>query len=133
MGKRRKRLGDDEKIVGAALAVGRMAIGAGFWIAPAVAAKALGVKPMNSETLAVSRLAGTRDLILGAWLGAELRDGGRPLAPAVAVMACDAADTLTFALLTAAGMQERKPGLRGLAGAGPATAAGAWLVSRLRS
>jgi len=133
MRKARKPLRDEEKLVGAALAAGRMAIGVGFWAAPELAAKALGMKPMDAETLAVSRLTATRDLILGAWLGAELRDGGRPLTPAVALTVCDAGDSVTFTLLAARGGDELSSGLRGLAAAGPATAAGAWLVQRLRS
>lgn len=133
MRKSRKGLNDDERLVGVALAGGRIAIGAAFWAAPGLAAKMLGMKPMDGEALAVSRLTATRDLILGVWLGTELREGGRPLAPAVALMACDAADTLTFALLAARGGEDLNPGLRGLAAAGPATLAGAWLVERLHA
>ncbi len=84
---RRRKIGDQERLVGATLAAGRIAIGVGLWVAPGLSAKALGMKPMDAETLAVSRLAATRDMILGTWLGAELRDGGRPLAPAIALTA----------------------------------------------
>lgn len=118
--------------MGAALAAGRIAIGAGIWLTPGLAAKGLGMKPFGGEALAVARLAATRDIILGAWLGGELREGGKPLAPAIALTACDAGDALAFALL-AARSGETHAGARGLAAAGPATAIGAWLVSRLRS
>jgi hypothetical protein len=130
---RQKRLSEEERAVGRLLSLGRVAIGVGIWAAPSLAAKALGMKPFEGEALALSRLAATRDVLLGAWLAAELKDGGRPLAPAVAVTACDAGDALTFALLAGRGGEGVKPGLQGLAAAGPATALGAWLVSRLRA
>ena len=91
------------------------------------------MRAFDGEALAVARLAATRDLILGAWLAGELRDGGDPRAPAVALTACDAGDALTFFLLAARGGGDLGPGVRGLAAAGPATALGAWLVARLRS
>ena len=127
---RKRRTGDTERAVGAALAGGRLVIGAGIWAAPSLAAKALGMAPWQGERLAVARLAGTRDIILGAWLAAELRAGGNPVVPAAALTACDAGDALAFALLA---RDELGPGARGVLTAGPATVLGAWLVSRLRS
>jgi len=91
------------------------------------------MKPFDSESLALARLAATRDVLLGGWLAAELKDGGKPLAPAVALTVCDAADALTFALLAGRGDDNVKPGLQGLAAAGPASVLGAWLVIRLRT
>ena len=130
---RKKRLSEEERLVGAALAAGRIAIGAGIWAAPGLTASALGMKRFDGEALALARLAATRDLLLGAWLGAELREGGRPLAPAAALTLCDAGDALAFGLLAARGGDGASAGARGLAAAGPATALGAWLVSRLRA
>jgi len=129
---RKRRLSDEERLVGAFLAAGRVAIGAGIWAAPGLTAKALGMKAFDGEALALARLAATRDLILGAWLGAELRDGGSPLAPATALTACDAGDALAFGLLAARGGDSLAAGMKGLAAAGPATALGAWFVTRLR-
>ena len=129
--RRRRGPAGAERVLGAALAGGRIAIGVGIWAAPSLTAKALGMVTWHGESLAVARLAATRDLILGAWLAAELRDGGKPLAPAIALTACDAGDALTFSLL-ATQDSEPGPGLRGVAAAGPATVAGAWLVARLR-
>jgi len=91
------------------------------------------MKPFEGEALALARLAATRDLILGAWLGAELRDGGKPLGPAAALTVCDAGDTLAFALLASRGGDEVGAGMRGVAAAVPATALGGWLVRRLRT
>ncbi|MEJ7876926.1 MAG: hypothetical protein WKF62_09715 [Solirubrobacterales bacterium] len=129
---RGERIGETERLAGAALAAGRIAIGAGIWAAPGLTARVLGMKPFEGEALALARLAATRDLILGAWLGAELRDGGKPLGPAAALTACDAGDTLAFALLALRGGEELGAGARGVAAAGPATALGGWLVGRLR-
>ncbi len=130
--RRKSRFSDEERLVGGFLAAGRIAIGVGIWATPSLAAKGLGMKPWGSEALAVARLAATRDLLLGGWLATELKDGGKPLAPAIALTACDAGDALTFALLAARGGEDFRPGLKGLAAAGPATALGAWLVSRLK-
>ena len=126
-------MSDADRLVGAALAAGRIAIGAGIWAAPGLTAKALGLRPFDGEALAVARLAGTRDLILGAWLAAELRDGGSPLAPTAALVVCDAGDALAFGLLAAKGGESAGAGVRGLAAAGPATAVGVWLANRLRA
>lgn len=128
--RRRRRLADEERAVGAFLAAGRIAIGVGIWAAPSLTSKALGLDRWSGQGLAVARLAATRDVLLGAWLVNELREGGKPLAPAAALTACDAGDALTFALLAADG--EPAAGMKGLAAAGPATALGVWLVSRLR-
>jgi hypothetical protein len=129
----KRSLNGEERAIATLLAAGRVAIGAGIWMAPGLAAKALGMKPFDGEALALARLAATRDVILGVWLGAELRDGGSPLAPAVALTACDAGDALAFALLAARGGDDLQAGVRGLAAAGPATAIGAWLTARVRA
>ncbi|MDQ2675832.1 MAG: hypothetical protein M3Y34_03405, partial [Actinomycetota bacterium] len=60
-------------------------------------------------------------------------EGGSPRTPAAALTACDAGDALTFGLLAARGGDNLGPGVRGVATAAPATALGAWLVSRLKS
>jgi hypothetical protein len=133
MRSKRTGLAEHERTIGAFLAAGRIAIGAGIWAAPALAARGLGMAKWDGEALALARLAATRDLLLGAWLAAELRDGGKPFAPTVALTACDAGDALTFALLAGRGGDAVKPGLQGLAAAGPATALGAWLINRLRT
>jgi len=125
-------MSDEERLVGSLLAAGRIAIGIGIWAAPSLAAKGLGMKPWDGETLAVARLAATRDVLLGCWLASEVREGGRPLAPASALTLCDAGDAFAFGLLAARGGDDVGAGLRGIATAGPATAVGAWLVSRVR-
>lgn len=113
-----------------ALATGRLAIGAGIWLAPGLAAKALGFDSIDAKALALGRIAASRDLVLGAWQLSSLDDSESLRRASLAVALVDAGDALAFAL-AAAGGEARGAGFRGLAGAVPATIAGAWLVSRL--
>ncbi len=120
-----------ERLLAMGLAGGRLAIGAAIWLAPGPAFKALGLdSPSTAQALAIARIAGTRDLVLGAWQASSLGDRRRLAAATTAVAVCDAGDALAFALLLAAG--ERRAGLRGLAGAMPATLLGAVAVRALR-
>ena len=120
-----------ERAVAAALAAGRLAIGAGIWLAPDLSARMLGFGSLDSTGLALGRIAATRDLVLGTWLIASLGNREELRWAATAAGAADAGDVLTFALLLGRGSDLRSAGLRGLAGAAPATAAGHWLVRRL--
>jgi hypothetical protein len=120
-----------ERLVAVVLAGGRIAIGTGLWVAPRLTLRALGFSEPDAQALAVARIAGTRDLVLGTWQATTLGDRDRLARATVAVAACDAGDALTFALALGAG--ERRAGLRGLAGAVPATALGVVLARALRS
>src|SRR5688572_3578168 len=106
-----------------------MAIGVGFWVAPELIRRVLGFDELDDEGLAISRIAGTRDLILGAWQASAVGDREKLRTATIAVAACDAGDTLAFAALARSG--RTGAGLRGAAAALPATLAGAWLASRL--
>lgn len=112
------------------LAAGRLAIGAAIWLAPDLAAKALGFDSIDAKALVLGRIAASRDLVLGAWQLSALDDRRELRHASLAVALADAGDALTF-LLAAAGTDTRGAGFRGLAGAVPATLAGAWLVRRL--
>ena len=112
------------------LAAGRIAIGAGLWAAPRLSMGALGFRDPSPETIAIARVAGTRDLILGAWQLSAIGDDEQLARASAAVAACDAGDAVAFGLLYAAG--NRAAGVRGLAAAVPATVAGALLVRSLR-
>lgn len=116
----------------AGLAGGRLAIGAGIWLAPKPTLNALGLGELDGVALTMARIAATRDLALGAWMATAARDRPALAGPTAAVAACDAGDTLAFALLALRGGYVGA-GLRGIAAAGPATAAGAWLLSRVRT
>jgi len=119
-----------ERVAAIALAGGRIAIGAGLWVAPRPTLRALGFAEPDAQALTVARIAGTRDLVLGAWQTTTLGDRERLARATVAAAACDAGDALAFALALGAG--ERRAGLRGLAGAVPATALGLGLARALR-
>jgi len=120
---------ESERAVALALAGGRMVIGAAFWLAPELIRRSLGFAELDDEGLAIARIAGTRDLILGAWQASAAGDREKLRAASIAVAACDAGDTLAFALLAKSG--RTGPGVRGLGAALPATVAGAWLARRL--
>jgi hypothetical protein len=117
-----------------ALALGRIAIGAGIWLAPRRSWKALGFGEREPEgpALVLGRLAATRDLVLGAWMLAALDEPERLSRLTAAVAAVDGADSLAFALVLREGPELRQAALRGLAAAVPATVAGAWVASRSR-
>lgn len=124
--------GSTERSVAIGLAAGRLAIGAGLWITPRLSAKLLGFGEIDDKGLALARIAASRDLVLGAWQLRSLDDPAELRRATAAVAAADAGDALTFALaLRSDDRGVRRAGLRGVLGATPAAAVGAWLHSRL--
>jgi hypothetical protein len=123
------RPGSTERSLALALAGGRMAIGVGFWLTPGLIRRVLGFDEFDDEALTIARIAGTRDLILGAWQASAAGDRERLRTATLAVAACDAGDTAAFAALIRSG--RTGPGARGVAAALPATIAGLALASRL--
>lgn len=127
----RRRPDPTERLAATGLAAGRLALGAGLWLAPRLSIRALGFSEGSAQSVALTRIAATRDLVLGAWQLRSLSDRGELRRATVAVAVADAGDTLVFAL--ALGTPEtRSAGLRGLPAAALATALGAWLAARLR-
>jgi hypothetical protein len=112
------------------LAAGRLAIGAGLWLAPRRCARALGFEALDSTGLALARIAATRDLVLGAWQLRALDDRERLRTATLGVGLADTGDALAFTLALA-DRRTRRAGVRGLAGALPAALAGLWLAARL--
>jgi hypothetical protein len=110
-------------------AAGRIAIGLGMLTAPEPALRALGFCEVKPTTLAVARVAGIRDLVLGGVTLASLNDRGRLRTATIGNATADAGDSLAFALAMRA--EERTAGLRGVATALPATLAGLWVAWRL--
>ena len=108
---------------------GRVAIGLGMLAAPEPALRALGFAEASPATVAVSRIAGIRDLVLGVVTLAGLEDRARLRAASLANAAADAGDTLAFTLALRSG--ERQAGSRGIAAALPAAVAGLWIAWRL--
>jgi hypothetical protein len=116
-----------------ALALGRIAIGAGLMLAPGRTLEALGFEESSYPTVVVARLAGGRDLVLGALMGLALGDPERLRRATLACAAADAGDAAIFAAAIAEGDDSaRAAGLRGLAAAVPAALAGLWVARRLR-
>lgn len=109
--------------------LGRIAIGAGMLAAPEYSIRALGFSDVTPATVAVSRVAGVRDFVLGVATLAALQDRTRLRAATMANALADAGDTMAFGM--AARTRERTAGLRGVAAALPAAVAGAWTLWRL--
>ncbi len=120
-----------DRMLAIGLAAGRIAIGAGLWVAPQRSAKALGFASLDQPGLALARIAGSRDLVLGVAQLGSLADRAPLRRATVCAAAADAADVATFALALGA-PETRTAGLRGLPVAALAVVAGAWLASRLR-
>jgi hypothetical protein len=106
-----------------------MAIGVGLLIAPELSLRALGFSEVNAATVAVARIAGIRDLVLGGVTFASLDDPDRLRTATVGNATADAGDAAAFAI--ALGTEERAAGIRGIAAALPATVAGIWVATRL--
>jgi hypothetical protein len=121
-----------ERFLALGLAAGRIAIGAGLWLAPRRSARALGFDELDAAGIAVARVAATRDLVLGAWQLAAIGDPPRLASASAAAATADAGDALTFALALG-DRGTRRAGLRGLPAATAATALGAWLAVRART
>jgi hypothetical protein len=109
--------------------LGRVALGISMLAAPEPALRALGFKQITPATVIVTRVAGIRDLVLGAVTLGALDDRHRLRAATVANAAADAGDTLAFT--GALGTGEWDAGVRGLAAALPALVAGVWTTWRL--
>lgn len=109
--------------------LGRVAFGVAMLAVPERALRAVGFSDVTPTTVAVTRLAGVRDLVLGGVTLGALRDRERLLSATVANATADAGDTLAFAIALRTGL--RAAGLRGLAAALPATIAGIWVARRL--
>jgi hypothetical protein len=110
-------------------AAGRIAIGLGMLAAPERAMRALGFSQVSPATVAVARIAGIRDLVLGGVTLAAFDDRDRLRTATIGNATADAGDSLAFAM--AIGADERTAGIRGVATAVPATLAGLWVAWRL--
>jgi hypothetical protein len=114
------------------LAVGRLALGAGIWVAPRPALRTLGFDPDEPQALTLGRLTGTRDLATGALAVAALRDARETRRVALLNAAIDAGDAAAFALaLREHGPAAARGATVGVPAALAASLAGALLASRL--
>jgi hypothetical protein len=125
------------RAVALGLALGRIAIGAGIWIAPRRAFDLLGLtdsgRSPDGADLVVGRLAATRDLLLAVETLRALDNPARLRYASLAGAAADAADALAFGLALARREGIDEAAARGLIAAVPATLAGLWVAERLKS
>lgn len=117
--------------ISAISALGRIAIGAGLAIAPVRALRALGFEDVSATTVAVSRIAGGRDIVLGALTLLAIDDPARLRVASLANATVDGGDALTFAAALSMGDEVRTGAIRGLAAAVPATLASLWVARQL--
>ena len=109
--------------------LGRVAFGVAMLAAPEAALGVIGFTETGPATVAVTRLAGIRDLVLGGVTLGALSDRKRLLNATVANATADAGDAIAFAL--ALRTRERSAGSYGLAAALPAALTGIWVARRL--
>jgi hypothetical protein len=119
-----------ERLLAVNLGAGRIAIGTALWLAPGLASRVLGFGEPDARTLAVARIAATRDIVLGVLHLGALDNRERLARVSAAVAICDAGDTVAFTLALG-DPSTRTAGIRGIGAAAAATAAGAWLSARL--
>jgi hypothetical protein len=119
--------------VAIAIAAGRIALGAGALLATRPALRALGFPGTDASGDALARLAGGRDLALGALTLAARNDAAALQALALAGASLDAADALTLGLAGQKDSELRLAGIGGVVSGGGAALAGAWAWRRLQS
>jgi Domain of unknown function (DUF4267) len=109
--------------------VGRIAFGLGMLAAPERALGVAGFREVTPATVAVTRVAGIRDFVLGALTLTALDDPDRLRVATLANTLSDAGDAAAFAVTLRT--EERAAGKTGLAAALPAMAVGIWAAWRL--
>jgi hypothetical protein len=129
---RAQRGSPDVLLLAAALAAGRLAIGAGLMLVPGRTLEALGFDGPSETTVAVARLAGVRDVVLGVVEALAIGDRDRLRRSSLACAAADAGDVAVFASALTGESAVRRAGMRGAAAAAPAALAGLWVAWRLR-
>jgi hypothetical protein len=110
-----------------AIAVGRIAVGSGAWLAPNLSGRLFGLDPEGNPQLPyVGRLFGARDVALGA--GALRSSRKSKDAWLTAGLACDAADVAAGVLAGARGQLPPAAAALVSATAAAFAAAGVWLL-----
>jgi Domain of unknown function (DUF4267) len=113
------------------IAAARIAIGLGVLLATRRAIRGLGFSP-RGESAALARMAGARDIALGALTLAAAPDRDRLRLASLACAAVDAADAASFAAGAARGEGVERAAMLGIPSAVAATGAGLWIATRLR-
>jgi hypothetical protein len=112
-----------------AIAIGRIAVGSGTWLAPNLSGRLFGLDPDGNPQLPyVGRLFGARDVVLGAGV---LRSSRRHRdAWVTAGAACDVADAAAGVLAGVRGQLPLAAAALVTATAGVLGAAGIWLLQQ---
>ena len=112
-----------------AIAISRIAVGAGAWLTPNLSGRIFGLDPEGNPQLPyVGRLFGARDVVLGA--GALRSPRKQKDAWVTAGLACDVADVAAGALAGARGQLPPAAAALVTATAGAFAAAGYWLLQQ---
>jgi hypothetical protein len=124
----------DLRQVAVGLGMARVAVGAGALLTTGPALGLLGFARAAGapETRTVTRLAGSRDVALGSFALAALKDPRALHAVTLANACVDAADAVTFGVPLARRQGIDRAALLGASSAAAAAAAGFWLAGRLR-
>lgn len=126
----RRRIDPRARQVALQIGGSRVLIGTGALLATEPALKLLGFEQPEASGRALARLAGGRDIALGA-LTLAARDDARKLRTLlVASSACDIADAVALGL-SARHPQTRRAGIGGILSGSAAAIAGLWAASRL--
>jgi hypothetical protein len=126
----RRRIDPKARRVALRIGGSRILVGAGALLATEPALKLLGFSEPEASGRALARLAGGRDIALGA-LTLSARDDARKLRTLmVASSACDIADAVGLGL-SARHPQTRRAGIGGILSGSTAAIAGLWAAGRL--
>lgn len=127
---RRNKVDSKARQVALQIGASRVAIGVGAMFATRPALKALGFGHPEATGMALAKLAGGRDVALGA-LTLAARDDAQMLRTLLLVSsACDVADAIGLGL-SARHPETRRAGLGGVASGSAAAIAGFWAWRRL--
>jgi hypothetical protein len=110
----------------------RVAIGAAIWLLPDQAMRGLGFDPGDPQAMALARIAGSRDIALGALAVATAGDPARGATLARVNALVDAGDAAAFggAFVRREGID--RAAIAGFTAAAGATVLGLWVAERLR-
>ena len=126
----RRRIDPKARQVALQLGGSRVAIGAGALFATRSALRLLGFGEPEATGTALARLAGGRDIALGALTLAARDDAPKLRTLLLVSSACDLADAVGLGL-SARHPETRRAGIGGIVSGGAAAIAGLWAARRL--
>jgi hypothetical protein len=127
---RRNKVDAKARQVALQIGASRVAIGVGALVATRPALKALGFGHPEQTGMALAKLAGGRDIALGALTLAAHDDARRLRTLLLVSSACDVADAVGLGL-SARYPETRRAGLGGIVSGSAAALAGLWAYRRL--